>query len=172
MIALHEFIKEAMKNKAKSGGTLLDRSSGNMWCGLEKDINKFLDTEKINSEYMKKSYRELELEKFGGNWINPIEGDSLKLLYILLDETHYDPNNWEKMGKEMKKSISDFVTKPIYKIHMGEPRSSWKDHQGAIHFEIYFNRVAKMIFTFTPSEYVEVEYDDYKELSKEKSIDI
>jgi hypothetical protein len=151
---INENIYEKLDNPVKYGDLLLDSSNGTITLYSRNNL-KFLDVPAIENDY-KSIDKKCKLIAFkpSNNGFNEVDR---KLVCIIMSEVKYQKDT-KKMEQEMLAVAQRYSNVDIYKIKSGELSNRYHDMKGNIHFDIYFNRVATIGFTFHPKGYTEPAY--------------
>lgn len=164
MKALTQFIRESLINEkltknVKEGDTLLNTSNGEVSCHNRNNL-KFLNVTEIEKDY-KLIDKECKFLTFIPS-NNGFDEVNRKLACIILSEVKYF-KDLKKMEQEVLTVAQRYSNIDIYKVSAGELSNRWHNISGNVHFDIRFNRVSNLAFTFYPQGYKEVDYKTTKD---------
>jgi hypothetical protein len=154
MKTLKDFIYEKLDNPVKYGDSLLDTSNCTITLYSRNNL-KFLDIPAIENDY-KSIDKDCKFITFKPS-NNGFDEVDRKLVCIIMSEVKYQKDA-KKMEQEILAVAQRYSNVDIYKIKSGELSNRYHDMKGNIHFDIYFNRVATIGFTFHPKGYTEPAY--------------
>jgi hypothetical protein len=159
---LTDFIYEKLNGDVKYGDTLLNSSNGEVTLYSYHSL-KFLDVSAIENDYksIDKDCKFLVF-KSANSGFNEVER---KLVCIIMSEVKYQKDS-KKMEQEVLAVAQRYSKKDIYKIISDEYVNRYRDMTGNIHFDIRFNRIANIDFTFYPKGYTEPRYSTTEDGNK------